>query len=135
MASSDDHPSGAPVKDQEAEDILKSIQQVAIDSEGKVFKYILIEAKLRTERRKYVRGFERHDYHADIFDEFEAAVKKLLPRGSIKCLGGGRIDNKKDSILIYGYSQGYGRAKHEDTAELVQSAFPDKKVTWTNDGY
>jgi hypothetical protein len=41
-------------------------------------------------------------------------------------------------VLIYGFSQAYGRADHSRTAELVRRAFPAyaaDAVVWSNDGY
>ena len=56
-----------------------------------------------------MRGYGRCGYHADIFDETQAAVKQQ-PEGErikLKCLGGGRISHEPDKkkLLVYGYSQ------------------------------
>ena len=53
------------------------------------------------------------------------------------CPGGGRIthDPENKQIVIFGYSQGFGRADHEVTHKFVQDAFPDYEVAWNNEGY
>ena len=53
-----------------------------------------------------VRGFNRAEYHADIYDEVE---ESLRARGlDAQCLGGGRIrhDPGTKYIKVYGYSMG-----------------------------
>ena len=53
-----------------------------------------------------VRGFNRAEYHADIYDEVE---ENLRARGlDAQCLGGGRIrhDPGTKYIKVYGYSMG-----------------------------
>ena len=53
-----------------------------------------------------VRGYNRAEYHADIYDE----VEENLRRGGLdaQCLGGGRIRHDPGSkyIKVYGYSMG-----------------------------
>ena len=53
-----------------------------------------------------VRGYNRAEYHADIYDEVE---ENLRARGlDAQCLGGGRIrhDPGQKYIKVYGYSMG-----------------------------
>lgn len=52
-------------------------------------------------------------------------------------VGGGRIkrDDVAKTILIYGYSYGFGRAPHTISAALARKAYPTYKVDWSNDGY
>lgn len=40
-------------------------------------------------------------------------------------------------MLIYGYSQGYGRADHALTKEILENSgiYEDYTITWTNEGY
>lgn len=70
---------------------------------------------------------------ADIFDLFESSKSPI----KYECVGGGRIEveqhNKK--IKIFGYSQGFGRADHEMSCDLVRKKYKDYEVTWSNDGY
>ena len=91
---------------------------------------------------------------ADILDRVAAKFCEL--ELEYDCLGGGRIDHKKEekSILVYGYSmvsqrallkyyiyyilslQGYGRADHSVTVELLKEQYPDyDKITFSNEGY
>lgn len=56
----------------------------------------------------------------------------------LECPGGGRIeyDIEGKRIVIYGYSQGFGQAKHAITHRLVKEAMPaDFEITWNNEGY
>ncbi|GCC16588.1 hypothetical protein chiPu_0022226 [Chiloscyllium punctatum] len=72
---------------------------------------------------------------ADIYEEVSSWIQK---KGlHCECLGGGRINHnsEKKTIHVYGYSMGYGRAKHEITAELLKAKYPDCNVTWANEGY
>lgn len=61
---------------------------------------------------------------------------KLDPLDS-EPLGGGRISHEPDNkkIHIYGYSQGYGKADHEITAQLVKDAYPGYTISISDDGY
>lgn len=55
-----------------------------------------------------------------------------------ECVGGGRIehDSNKKEILVYGYSQGFGRANHEVSVSLLKLNYPDYcSITFSNDGY
>jgi phosphohistidine phosphatase len=53
------------------------------------------------------------------------------------CPGGGRIlhESDKKQILVYGYSQGFGRADHQKAVEILKKTFNDYKITFSNDGY
>ena len=31
--------------------------------------------------------------------------------------------------------QGYGRANHQDTVDVLKTVYPDYKIEWSNDGY
>lgn len=71
-------------------------------------------------------------------DIFERAVSGLSPLGvKSKCCGGGRIEHDPSSrfIQVYGYSQGYGRADHSTTTEILKKEFPGYTIEWTNEGY
>lgn len=118
---------------------LADIAPVEIDASGK-FKYVL--AKVYTspnagdsEFQYYVRGHAWGAFHADIFEKFEEQVAALGL--SAECVGGGRIMHHADQhkIEVFGYSQGYGRADHSVTADLIRKRYPDYEVTTSNDGY
>ncbi|XP_072947464.1 14 kDa phosphohistidine phosphatase-like [Epargyreus clarus] len=110
---------------------------VDIDPSG-VFKYILMKVYEKDQATSeplkiIVRGYQRCNYHSDIFDEVQAKLHPL----DLEPFGGGRIshdpDNKK--IHIYGYSQGYGKADHEITAKLVKEAYPSYTISISDEGY
>ena len=44
---------------------------------------------------------------------------------------------KNKKIIIYGYSNRYGRApnQHEITKDILTKFYNDYDITWTNDGY
>ncbi|XP_026294329.1 14 kDa phosphohistidine phosphatase isoform X2 [Frankliniella occidentalis] len=121
------------------EEILKSIPTVLIDSEG-VFKYVLIKVHRKEEvvderEKLIVRGFKWGAFHADIYEETQEKIEKL--GFETECVGGGRIEHNpaEKKLKVYGYSQGYGRADHEITTNLIKKDYPDYNVSWTNDGY
>lgn len=96
-----------------------------------------------------------HALIADILDRVSAKFCEL--EVDYDCLGGGRIEHKKDekSILVYGYSmvsemfcvfillyvaalqQGFGRADHSETVKLLKERYPDygDQITFRNEGY
>ncbi|XP_026469141.1 14 kDa phosphohistidine phosphatase-like [Ctenocephalides felis] len=113
---------------------MDTIPHVDIEKDG-VFKYILIKISDSHDTKVLVRGYLRSEWHADIFDEVQ---EKLSPLGyQIKCLGGGRIrhDSKKKKIEVYGYSQGFGKADHEQSVELLKQKYPEYDISWSDDGY
>ncbi|KAG7201995.1 hypothetical protein KM043_004685 [Ampulex compressa] len=73
---------------------------------------------------------------ADIFDEIEAKLKEC-PGLEAKCVGGGRIehDSEEKQIKIYGYSQGFGKADHQLSSEILKKKYPDYNITWNDEGY
>ncbi|CAK9296578.1 unnamed protein product [Gordionus sp. m RMFG-2023] len=91
---------------------LLNIPDVIID-EG-IFKYILIKISSNDENKLIVRGYKRSPYHSDIFDEVSESFNKKL---KLECLGGGRINHNPENkeIMVYGYSQGFGKANHDIT--------------------
>ncbi|XP_070581896.1 14 kDa phosphohistidine phosphatase-like [Ptychodera flava] len=115
---------------------LDAIPDVQIDPDG-VFKYILIKVSSKSgESKTIVRGDALSDYHSDVFDKTAPGIKAL----GLNCeaLGGGRIDHSstKKSILVYGYSMGYGQADHSVACELLKKHYPDyKSITFSNEGY
>lgn len=119
---------------------------VDIDGNG-VFKYILIKLKIpdaggNVEEKLIVRGYGDCAYHADIDDKVEAHLKglksnKVIANYEAEVLGGGRIEHNPDTkfIKVYGYSQGFGKANHEDTVEILKTKYPEYNITWSNGGY
>ncbi|XP_019888564.1 14 kDa phosphohistidine phosphatase isoform X2 [Ooceraea biroi] len=117
--------------------LLDKIPDVDIDGHGK-FKYILITVEDETNKasKQIVRGYARAQWHADIFDEVNEHVKK---HGGLQanCVGGGRIQHDPDekTIKVYGYSQGFGKADHQVSVELLKKKYPGYNITWSDDGY
>ena len=72
----------------------------------------------------------------DIFELVEPSIVKHKCKA--KCVGGGRIlhDPTVKSILVYGYSQGYGRADHSIAHKLLKEKYPSyEDIQWSNEGY
>ncbi|EFN75221.1 Sex-regulated protein janus-A, partial [Harpegnathos saltator] len=73
---------------------------------------------------------------ADIFDEVDDQIKKF--RGlQANCVGGGRIEHHPDekTIKVYGYSQGFGKADHQVSVEVLKKKYPDYNITCSDEGY
>ncbi|XP_008207477.1 sex-regulated protein janus-A isoform X2 [Nasonia vitripennis] len=118
---------------------LNKVEEIDIDSDG-VFKYILIEVKEKGKNdnvKKIVRGYARCHWHADIFDETEAVLKKISPNLKANCVGGGRIqhDAADKKLKVYGYSQGFGKADHEVSVSILKKKYSDYDITWSDEGY
>lgn len=115
--------------------LLNKLPDVDIDPRG-VFKYILIEATEGGSKKYIVRGYKRCKFHANIFDEVERK-ESANNAISFECPGGGRISHDPDKkyINVYGYSQGFGRADHQITVELLKHKYSDYQIEWSNDGY
>ena len=60
-----------------------------------------------------------------------------LPFLQVECLGGGRMNYEENSrkLLVYGFSQAYGRANHAVTASIVNKSYPLLTITTSNEGY
>ncbi|KAM9325514.1 14 kDa phosphohistidine phosphatase [Gastrophryne carolinensis] len=117
---------------------VEKIPLVDIDADG-TFKYVMIRVSYRegrTDYRDIVRGYGWAEYHADIYDKVAGEIEKDRVL-DCECLGGGRINHSSASkkIHIYGYSMGFGRAKHSVAVELVKEKYPDYEVTCSDDGY
>lgn len=70
-------------------------------------------------------------------DKFESVYGKNT-QIKIDCVGGGRIlhEPEKKQVLVYGYSQGFGRADHQIAVSLIKAHYSDyKSVTFSNEGY
>ncbi|XP_071948098.1 14 kDa phosphohistidine phosphatase-like [Antedon mediterranea] len=111
---------------------LDTINDVEIDENG-VFKYVLIKVKGKTCTKHIVRGHAWAEYHADIYEQVEEAIGQK----KCQCVGGGRINHEmfNQSIHVYGYSVGFGKANHEITVEILNKKYPDYEITWSNEGY
>ena len=118
------------------------ICQCKIDEEG-IFKYIQIECinkEKKEDRKIIIRGDAGSSYHKDIYKKFIIDImnsndKDLKENYEYECIGGGRIEIKSNSILIYGYSSGYGQADHSKTKEIVQKFYPTYKIEISDEGY
>uniref|UniRef100_A0A182N5U6 Sex-regulated protein janus-A n=1 Tax=Anopheles dirus TaxID=7168 RepID=A0A182N5U6_9DIPT len=118
---------------------LDAVPVVEID-EG-IFKYVLIKVYAKeqadgTEPSKLiVRGFDRAQWHSDIYDEVSSSLMGLGLE--TECLGGGRIENRPDlkQIKVYGYSQGYGKADHLETRRLLLTKYADHNISCSDEGY
>jgi phosphohistidine phosphatase len=111
-----------------------SLPLVDIDGSGR-FKYVLLRMLVPGHAPVTVlRGYLKKTYHADVMDE---AISRAGAGASAECLGGGRIehDAAKKTLLVYGYSQAYGRGDHAAAVEMLRGKFPSYEITWTNDGY
>ena len=137
---------------------LNDFESVNIDPSGR-YKYILIKLEQNGQEKYVVRGHGWAEYHgkkiinilfwiiyfkvfeicawffeADILENFEQAVKSKDIR--VTCTGGGRILHEPSKILVYGYSQGFGRAEHEISVSLIKEKYPDyQSITFSNEGY
>ncbi|XP_072014572.1 14 kDa phosphohistidine phosphatase-like [Amphiura filiformis] len=114
---------------------LDSVADVDIDPSGK-FKYILIEVEKGGQKKSIVRGYKWAGYHADIYDQ---VCSELEPKSfNCECVGGGRIEHNKNeqTLFVYGYSMGFGKANHEITVEKLKAWYPTyTKITFSDEGY
>lgn len=129
-----------------ASSIISNVADVDIDPNG-VFKYILIKLTVpntdgKLENKNIVRGYASCPYHADIDDKVTEELQSLKVAKSIrdwrtKVLGGGRIEHNSASkvLKVYGYSQGFGKADHSITVEVLKTKYPDYNVSWSDEGY
>jgi len=95
-------------------------------------KYVLIHAN----DEYFVVSRENAAYHRNAAEPF---VEKLERWGyqNIEVTGGGRIDFQQDTIAIYGFSYGFGKADHEisRTVVLEDERYKDFTVTISDEGY
>ncbi|KAJ7308087.1 hypothetical protein JRQ81_008593 [Phrynocephalus forsythii] len=106
-----------------AGDALSRVPDVDIDPDG-VFKYVLIHVTPEGAGRgkDVVRGYAWAEYHADIYDQVAEELEKQGLR--CRCLGGGRISHQSAAkkLHVYGYSVGFGRAKHSTSTEKLKAS-------------
>lgn len=115
---------------------LNAVPLVEID-EG-IFKYVLIKvySSGKTELSKdIVRGFSAAEWHSDIYDRVSSSLSALGL--ATECLGGGRIEHNSSLKLIkvYGYSQGFGKADHAISRDIIKTKYKDYKIEISDDGY
>ena len=111
------------------------IPEVYIDNNG-IYKYIQIDCGGII----FIRGRKDCKYHKNIYNKFLLEVKnEHLDTKMCKVLGGGRINKseKDKKIIIYGYSNRYGRAvnQHQITKEILSKYYRQDEITWSNEGY
>ena len=106
-----------------------------VDLHSGVFKYVLVRCSSGAGTHWLVRGYNGCDYHADVL----AKLEEQCPAGvNLECVGGGRIDHRpaERKLVIYGYSQGFGRADHSRTSLLCKEHFGGNyDISWNNEGY
>ncbi|XP_060865902.1 14 kDa phosphohistidine phosphatase isoform X1 [Metopolophium dirhodum] len=135
---------------------LEKIPDVDIDDKGR-YKYILIKVTDQNDSSnlsKYVvRGGQRFDFHADVYDNFKKCVKPDELNVTTRILGGGWLEHGEKSILVEGASVPagenphvrsratnllvrqiiqYGPADHSITANILKKAFPDFEISCNN---
>jgi phosphohistidine phosphatase len=115
---------------------LNGVDDVVIDSTGGRFKYILCKVFERgspsgSQFKNVVRGTASAEFHSAIYDDLDAELEALGL--SCECLGGGKIEHNPvdKTIVVFGMSQGFGRADHSVAADLLRKKFPDySSITW-----
>ncbi|XP_050293454.1 14 kDa phosphohistidine phosphatase-like [Anthonomus grandis grandis] len=129
-----------------ASSAIPQVKNVDIDPRG-TFKYILIKVSCPNDQGKFedkliVRGYAECGYHADINDKVTEELQALKAGSTIKdwrskVLGGGRIKHDPDgkTLNVYGYSQGYGKADHQLSVDILKTQFPNYNITWSDEGY
>ena len=52
----------------------------------------------------------------------------------VVCRGGGRISIDNDHIKIYGFSYAFGKADHQDSADIIRASYPEfNNLIWNVD--
>ena len=72
----------------------------------------------------------------DIVNEMEPLLRRM--KLSYDCVGGGRIEHNvtEKTILVFGYSQGFGKADHSLTCEILRNHFKGyTAINWSDEGY
>ncbi|XP_063695495.1 sex-regulated protein janus-A-like [Culicoides brevitarsis] len=119
---------------------LEAVPDVDIDDEG-VFKYILIKLYGKAKEdgsepsKVIVRGFQRAEWHNDIYEEVGRSVNALGLE--TECIGGGRIEHRPEKkwLKVYGYSQGFGKADHELSKSILLKKYSDYTIECSDEGY
>ena len=42
---------------------------------------------------------------------------------------------EEKSIEVFGYSQGYGKADHSISVDILKKKYKDYKISWSDEGY
>ena len=114
---------------------INDVREVEIDAEGG-YKFIVVCLTDGDENEKLVvRADENCSYHRDIL----YLLRSQLPSNiTARCIGGGQIliDPKQKSIMIWGSSGDFGvEPDRTKTIELLQTAYPDYRVTEAKNRY
>lgn len=142
------------IQNQMANFSIDDVDAVDIDATG-TFKYVLIELTDKSGKtRQIVCGhawavsfrififakmkqiflLHTQGFHADIFEDVEQRLKAKGVR--CECLGGGRIKRSSKTIVVYGYSVGFGAADHSLTCDILRERYQgDFSISFHNDGY
>jgi len=69
-----------------------------------------------------VRGSSQLAFHKDIYEDFrykELTEEERLDLNLVQVKGGGRVRFSDNHILVYSYSQVYGRADHTKAGLII----------------
>jgi phosphohistidine phosphatase len=101
-------------------------------------KYVLIQACLNGDEQYIVTSKHKAPYHRNAA---EPMIEKLEEAGytDIQVRGGGRLDldSQAKTIIIFGFSYGFGKADHSISRRVVlaSSTYKDFDVTISDEGY
>lgn len=114
---------------------IHEVAEVVIDRTGG-YKFIVAEVTDGVTSRLVVRAQENCSYHRDILDVLQ---RNLRANGMTACcIGGGRIaiDPGAMTINIWSSSGDFGvEPNRVETVRMLQSAYPEWKVTGKSGGY
>ncbi|XP_041052841.1 14 kDa phosphohistidine phosphatase-like [Carcharodon carcharias] len=107
---------------------LQMVDDVRIDPD-RLFKYVLIQVwqdNGSSREKNIMRGWATAEYHADIYDQVSTWIEKHVLH--CECQGSDQINHNgaEKKIHVYGYSMGFGQAKHKVTTAILKSRYPDK---------
>ncbi|TNV75190.1 hypothetical protein FGO68_gene12392 [Halteria grandinella] len=115
----------------------------SIDTSG-TFKYIQIHVGSKkdpsSEKQILIRGFKAFKYHKGIYQNWvQKELEAFHQQDNFEhtCPGGGRIKVTPETktIFIYGYSKTFGRVSHQVTQDILQAAYPEYNISWSDEGY
>ncbi|CAF0996284.1 unnamed protein product [Didymodactylos carnosus] len=110
--------------------IVDDVPEVEIDNSGE-FKYIQVRVtdKNNNNQLKYiVRGDAGSKYHDDIFKKLKEKID--VNNISVECIGGGKmiVDSTKKQINVFGKSDGFGKADHHKTIEILKKKYSNWSI-------
>lgn len=126
--------------------MISQVPDVDVDPNG-VFKYILIKLTITnddglTEEKHLVRGYASCSYHHDIKNKVTEELQKLKSTKHVRdwcinILGGGKInhDSTSKKLKVYGSSNGYGKADHQISVDVLKKKFSDYSISWEDEWY